>query len=58
MGIANFPFYGTDLGSAIETAENLIGKIKTNKFDKKDLENLSNVLEDIKTAVTESESED
>lgn len=37
MGRDMFPVYGEDVGSAIETAENIIEKIKTNKFDKYDL---------------------
>ncbi len=38
MGVPSLPFYGTDLGSAIETAEKVIAKIKTNRFDKTDLD--------------------
>lgn len=38
MGIPCAPFYGHDIGSAIESAEKVIAKIKTNRFDKTDLE--------------------
>lgn len=38
MGVPSLPFYGHDLGSAIESAEKVIAKIKTNRFDKTDLE--------------------
>ena len=38
MGIPCAPFYGHDIGSAIETAEKVMSKIKTNRFDKADLE--------------------
>lgn len=37
MGRPNWPIYGEDLGSAIETAEKVIAKIKTNKYTDKDL---------------------
>jgi hypothetical protein len=52
MGRPNWPAYGeVDLGSAIETAENVIAKIKTNKFDKEDLAELVKAVEDLKTAI-------
>lgn len=38
MGWAGIPFYGHDIGSAIEQTEKVIAKIKTNRFDKTDLE--------------------
>lgn len=57
MGWISFPVYGEDLGSAIETAEKVIAKIKTNKFDKKDLIELEKALTEIKTAVEKNESE-
>lgn len=57
MGWINLPVYGEDLGSAIETAEKVISKIKTNKFDKKDLIELEKALTEIKTAVEKNESE-
>lgn len=37
MGRINWPVYGEDLGSAIQDAEKIIAKIKTNKYSKKDL---------------------
>lgn len=52
MGRPNWPAYGeVDLGSAIETAEKVIAKIKTNKFDKTDLVDLDRAICEIKTAV-------
>lgn len=53
MGLPNLPWYGEDLGSAIETAEKVIGKIKTNKYDKKDLENLAKAVAEILKVVDE-----
>lgn len=51
MSIPNAPYYGdVDLGSAIETAEKVIAKIKTNKFDKTDLVDLDRAICEIKTA--------
>lgn len=47
MGRVGFPFYGKDIGSAIETAEKILAKIKTNKFDKADLTALSDALAEI-----------
>jgi hypothetical protein len=38
MGIPCAPFYGHDIGSATETAEKVMSKIETNRFDKADLE--------------------
>ena len=38
MGIPGMWLYGHDIGSAIESAEKSIAKIKTNRFDKTDLE--------------------
>lgn len=57
MGILGAPLYGTDLGSAIETAEKVIAKIKTNRFDKDDLVELKKALTEIDEAVSD-ESED
>lgn len=57
MGLAGAPFYGTDLGSAIQTAEKIIAKIKTNRFDKSDLKQLDKALTEIREAVA-NESED
>ena len=45
MGILGAPFYGlVDLGSAVETAESVLAKIKTNRFDKDDLVQFKNDL--------------
>ena len=56
MGIAGMPLYGElDLGSAIETAEKVIAKIKSNKFDKDDLKELDKVLTAIKEEVAKDE---
>ena len=57
MGLPFMPFYGKDLGSAIETAEKVIAKIKTNRFDKADLKELNEALTEISEAVSD-ESED
>lgn len=37
MGKPFLPYYGEDLGSAIQDAEKILAKIKTNKYSKKDL---------------------
>ena len=56
MGYALWPVYGElDLGSAIETAEKVIAKIKSNKFDKDDLKELDKVLTAIKEEVAKDE---
>lgn len=47
MGIANAPWYGEDLGSAIEIAEKILTKIKTNKYDAEDLNELAEALIDV-----------
>ena len=48
MGVFGMPLYGkVDLGSAIQTAEVVIAKIKTNKFDKEDLVDLKKALSEI-----------
>lgn len=47
MGRIGVPLYGQDLGSAIETAEKILAKIKTNKFDKADLKALADAMEEI-----------
>ena len=57
MGAPFIPLYGKDLGSAIENAEKIIAKIKTNRFDKDDLKALDKVIADIKEAVAD-ENED
>ena len=55
MGWVMMPVYGEDLGSAIETAEKVIAKIKTNKFDTKDLVELDKALTEIKTVIAKDE---
>lgn len=56
MGIACLPFYGeVDLGSAIQTAEVIIAKIKSNKFDKEDLVDLKKALSEIVEACEKDE---
>lgn len=52
MGFPGMWAYGEDLGSAIETAEAVIAKIKTNKFDKSDLVELDKALTEIRNAIT------
>ena len=53
MGIVGMWYYGNvDLGSAIETIEAVIAKIKTNKFDKNDLVELDKAITEIRDAVT------
>lgn len=55
MGYDWWPVYGKDLGSAIETAEKVISKIKTNKYDKDDLVELDKAIEEIKSAIAKNE---
>lgn len=56
MGYIYYPVYGElDLGSAIETAEKVIAKIKTNKFDKKDLKEFDKALTEIKAVIAKDE---
>lgn len=57
MGAPFIPLYGKDLGSAIETAEKILAKIKTNRFDKTDLVELTKALDEINKVVAD-ESED
>jgi hypothetical protein len=57
MGAPSMPWYGdADLGSAIESAEKIIAKIKSNKFDKEDLYQLDEALSEIKKAVKYDEN--
>lgn len=44
MGRVGFPFYGEDIGSAIETADKMLAKIKSNKFAKSDLKTLAEAM--------------
>lgn len=54
MGIVGAPLYGTDLGSAIETAKKVIAKIETNKFGVDELKQLDDALTDIKAAIADA----
>lgn len=57
MGLPVFTWYGGDVGSAIEDIEKHVEKIKTNKFDKKDIYNLYKAnLELIKALLDENEN--
>lgn len=57
MGIPGAHWYGGDIGSAIEDIEKVVEKIKTNKFDKKDIYNLYSAnLELIKALLDENEN--
>lgn len=57
MGIPFVTWYGGDVGSAIEDVEKIVGKIKTNKYDKKDIYNLYSAnLELIKALLDENEN--
>lgn len=57
MGIPFVTWYGGDVGSAIEDIEKNVQKIKTNKFDKKDIYNLYKAnLELIKALLDENEN--
>jgi hypothetical protein len=51
MGRFGAPLYGEDLGSAIESVEKIIAKIKTNKFDKEDLAELVKATDEIRAVV-------
>ena len=56
MGRDGFPVYGEDLGSSVENIEKVIEKIKTNKFDKKDLMTLAeNAFSVFKYAIEKDE---
>jgi hypothetical protein len=55
MGYMFMPVYGEDLGSAIETAEKILAKIKSNKFDKKDLVEFDKALTEIRTVIAKDE---
>lgn len=57
MGAPVFTWYGGDVGSAIEDVEKVVEKIKTNKYDKKDLYNLYKAnLELLKALLDENEN--
>lgn len=54
MGWTSLPVYGEDLGSAIEDAEKVLARIKTNKYDNEDLAELVEALEEIKKIINEN----
>lgn len=57
MGIPSMWYYGNvDLGSAIETVEAVIAKIKTNKFDNDDVAELRKALAEIDKALATDEA--
>ena len=57
MGLPFVHMYGGDVGSAIEDVEKVVEKIKTNKYDKKDLYNLYSAnLELLKALLDENEN--
>lgn len=56
MGRPGIPYYGEDLGSAIENVEKIIAKIKTNKFDKQDLIELADAIVAVKSYIEEDEN--
>lgn len=59
MGRPNAKYYGdTDVGSAIETTEKIIAKIKTNKFDNEDLITLYGAMGEILKAVINNDYKD
>lgn len=59
MGRPNIPFYGdADVGSAIEDVVKIIDKIKTNKFNKKDLLKLHNANTELIKALLSNDYED
>jgi hypothetical protein len=58
MGRMGFPYYGEDLGSAIQDAEKLTAKIKTNKYSKKDLLALVDANNAIIKHLIENENKD
>ena len=58
MGIDWYPAYGKKLGSAIEDVEKIIAKIKTNKFDEKDLLDLAKASAELSvSAINEATNE-
>lgn len=57
MGLPSMWYYGNvDLGSAIETVEAVIAKIKTNKFDNDDVSELHKAVAELEKALTENEA--
>ena len=59
MGYINYPVYGNvEIGSAIKEVEKLIEKVKSNKFDKKDLLALYNANAEIIKGILSNEIKD
>lgn len=59
MGYNFYPVYGdADAGSAIKDIEKVVAKIKTNKFDKKDLLALYNANAELLKAILSNEYKD
>lgn len=57
MGIPGVTWYGGDVGSAIEDIEKIIEKIKTNKYNKKDIHTLYSANNElIKALLDENEN--
>lgn len=54
MGLPCAPLYGEDIGSAIETVENIIAKIKTNKFDNDDIIEFHKALVEVEKYLNEN----
>lgn len=54
MGIPGMVWYGEDIGSAIETVENIIAKIKTNKFDNDDIVEFHKALVEVEKYLNEN----
>lgn len=55
MGRNGIPAYGEDLGSVIETIEKVVAKIKTNKYDNKDLIELDKATDELKAVIAKDE---
>ena len=55
MGRPFFPTYGEDLANAIETAKTIIAKIESNKYDEKDVKELTEVNAEIIKYATKNE---
>lgn len=55
MGWVNLPVYGEDFANAIETAKTIIAKIESNKYDEKDVKELTEVNAEIIKYATKNE---
>ena len=58
MGVPGAWMYNKDVGSAIETAEAKIGKVKTNKYDNKDLVELAGTIFSVLVAVINNDEQE